>query len=470
MFDSGVQSELPAVSPPRSSAPSRRSRSSSKVRFEDDLGTDDEHETRSATSMSSRSVLMNERWGGFEVPEAEKDVGREVLYQVTQEALNELLNPIFKLREDLALSIQRTKRKREQYRSDIAASIESIRPRQLKMCIDAYQKRWRKYQNDVHPNSGVFGRDEAHAFSVFIAQWEARAWGILTTERCPRCAESGKENLIMIGPGKFCQECRQPSNYEIDYQEERSKLTKVMCQRCTEGTVWPGECCGHCGWPTKEFEEEEAKLRIILSGGRMGSRADTAKQEDRSSPEDIQISNLDGHWDPVLDLHKTVSAFNDVDPPTLERDIIQKPLDELLTISGYATIDTSSKGAPPPSDLILAESSSQEDRPDPTLPQHRPDNDDTYVQQSQTAQFMPESTKLNQQHEEAHGGATTVDEEKPPEMDTLRFYAAMDILEAEDKERGGPGRLSLKEFEELMNGKKGAALGFLGSWIDVANF
>ena len=51
---------------------SRRFRSSSKVRFEDDvIGASPASRSRSSTSVSSRSVPIGERWGGFEVPEPE---------------------------------------------------------------------------------------------------------------------------------------------------------------------------------------------------------------------------------------------------------------------------------------------------------------------------------------------------------------------------------------------------------------
>ncbi|KAI9862371.1 MAG: hypothetical protein M1824_001364 [Vezdaea acicularis] len=97
-------------------APTPRSRSSSKVRFEDELSEAEweEHETRSNTS--SRSIPMGERWGGFELPEAERDVGREILYQATQQGFNELLDQVFKKKEDLALEVIRTAEERRKWR------------------------------------------------------------------------------------------------------------------------------------------------------------------------------------------------------------------------------------------------------------------------------------------------------------------------------------------------------------------
>lgn len=93
------------------SRPSFHSRSSSRVRFAEDM---DDLDTRSNPSTSSRSVP--ERWGGMEIPDAEKDAGKEILYQVTQQSFNELLDPLFKAKEDLAVEAAETKSDRERYR------------------------------------------------------------------------------------------------------------------------------------------------------------------------------------------------------------------------------------------------------------------------------------------------------------------------------------------------------------------
>ncbi|KAK8016978.1 hypothetical protein PG993_015167 [Apiospora rasikravindrae] len=92
-------------------APSPRSRSSSKVRFVEDT---DDFDIRSNPSTSSRSVP--ERWGGMEIPDAERDAGKEILYQVTQQAFNELLDDIFKKAEDLAIRCAETRAERNKYR------------------------------------------------------------------------------------------------------------------------------------------------------------------------------------------------------------------------------------------------------------------------------------------------------------------------------------------------------------------
>ncbi|KAI9771758.1 MAG: hypothetical protein M1839_002723 [Geoglossum umbratile] len=112
-------------SPIGDSHPRLRSRSSSKVRFQDDL-TDTDYETRSNHSTSSRSAhhSIGERWGGYEMPEAERDVGKEILYQVTQQGLNEMLDPLFKEKEDLAMESFATREERKKARSDMEGKTE----------------------------------------------------------------------------------------------------------------------------------------------------------------------------------------------------------------------------------------------------------------------------------------------------------------------------------------------------------
>lgn len=95
---------------------SARSRSSSKVRFAEET---DEYEVRSNPSTSSRSVP--ERWGGMDIPDAERDMGKEILYVVTQQAFNELLDVLFKERENLAVKAAHSKEWREAYRDVLDA-------------------------------------------------------------------------------------------------------------------------------------------------------------------------------------------------------------------------------------------------------------------------------------------------------------------------------------------------------------
>lgn len=276
--------------------PSRRSRSSSKVRFQDDLATDDDHENRSATSMSSRSILVGESWGGYEVPEAEKYVGREILYQVAQESLNELLDPVFLQREDLAIIARRTKRKRELYRFQIDSFATEAMRAIVKSLMDSLQHEWR-----------------------------------LTSSKNPT-----EEDFL------------------VEYLSENSNLFPDAA-KAIAGTKDSAIAQGLSSYSFETFSAETPSQTVITE-----------------------------------------------EPPNSH--IIQASL------------------------------------PDPTLPQNRPNS-------SLSTPLLP---SLPEQR--------------------LRFLLAMEMIEAEDAERGGPGRISFDEFLELWMGDKEEKLKFVGSWIEMASF
>ena len=512
------------------SSSSRRSRSSSKVRFRDDVGTDDEHDSRSrATSISSRSIPVNERWGGF-APEPEKDVGREVLYQVTQEALNELLDPVFRLREDLALAAVRTRRMRERHRADIIDSVKE--PRAIKRHLDIYQKRWRLNKPNLQLGSlgtreieETFGADE---LLTFISRTEAGELDRVTGERCSRCKSSGVESWIWAG--KFCTSCGKPSAEAIEPTATNPKNPPVVCSKCDKRVLTPGKCCGNCGAPSKEITDEEEKLWKILRRSQEDSEEEVIQDEAelKSTPNEEAESLFPP--EALENLHSSVVAFNEANPPALEETIAQKPLEELLAESGYAPAspsNTSKSPSPPPdptlpqnrpneflesdpnlqldgiSDVATSVSASSQHNlhttqtqfpivylreppntptPDPTLPQNRPNsltppsiqtNSPTPNSNStSTPELTPKvavkdvppnnNPAQNQNSDEADDAAA--------DSNLLMYYAALDILEAEDEERGGPGRLSFAEWEDIMKGENGQALGFLGSWIEIASF
>ena len=81
-------------------------------------------------------------------PKAEKDVGREVMYQVTQEAFNELLDPLFALNEDFSAAARRTRFERKEFRACLDAMTfdEQLIKRNLS-----------EYQRDVR----LLGRESA---------------------------------------------------------------------------------------------------------------------------------------------------------------------------------------------------------------------------------------------------------------------------------------------------------------------
>lgn len=511
------------------SSSSRRSRSSSKVRFHDDICTDNEHDSRSrATSISSRSIPHNERWGGF-APEPEKDVGRDVLYQVTQEALNELLDPVFRLREDLALADVRTRNVRERHRADIITSVKE--PREIKRYLDIYQSRWRLRQQSLE--LGYFGIQEieetfgADGFLAFISRNQVGELNKQTKEHCSRCKLSGVDTWVWAGTS--CTKCGKPPAEAREPPATDPGNPPTLCSNCGKVVLYPPIWdCSNCGVLSKEIIDETEKLWKIIRGSQDGLEERQVIQDEgelKSSPNE-EVEPL---FSPktLEDLHSSVVAFNQASSLALEGTIAQKPLKDLLGESGYAAASPSStsKSPSPPSDPTLpqnrpdkafesglghqldgtsdveasASASFQHNvrtthtrtptvylreppnpaTPDPTLPQNRPNSLTTASIRpnseppTSTYNYIPKITpKVTVQGVSPtnHRPKNQSSDEATPDSDTLVYYAALDILAAEDRERGGPGRLSFAEWEEIMKGEKGQSLGFLSSWIEIASF
>ncbi|KAK3187191.1 hypothetical protein K4F52_004095 [Lecanicillium sp. MT-2017a] len=88
--------------------------------YQNGLDSATEYSDSSDDSDDERSHSRKKsRFNGL--PDAERDAGKEILYQVTQQAFNELLDVIFKQAEDAAIEAAETKWERAQFASAIEA-------------------------------------------------------------------------------------------------------------------------------------------------------------------------------------------------------------------------------------------------------------------------------------------------------------------------------------------------------------
>ncbi|KAL9633967.1 MAG: hypothetical protein Q9164_004381, partial [Protoblastenia rupestris] len=537
MFEHFTPPSPPEIEMDSTAPASRRSRSSSKVRFEDGLtADDDEHEMRSVTSMSSRSVPVNERWGGFEVPEPEEDIGREVLFQVTREAMNELLDPMFRLREDLWLEAQNSEAIRHYYREAISAAV--VQPKQIWEYLHCFLKQQR-IKSDYPSENVLHGPTDALMFRKFVRESEASQYNDLTSEMCLNCDDA------RVFFGQYCGQCRSPSiQVKQRLEDETNTLTVDKCRQCKDigqsNFVRSGRYCGACGIPSQARGCEDARLWYIISGcddwssrGKKsrphpsqapksdsdtpgddaktlvepgsveGSSIDTLlskrstplttdsaplatgnvesaiSQIDREPPTSTVTPSTEGeppsaYPEMALDLHNTVRSFNEKDL-SIEEQAAQKPLDELLKEAGYDSVDESALDS---KDALLSSPPDVHDPshtppPDPTLPQNRPNS----IHHSSLNGSAAPPSGSSSAGAEAYvppspppPPPSLQNEEESPDIATLKYWAALYLLEAEDEERGGPGRLSQKEFMEIMLGERGKGLEFLGEWMNLTTF
>jgi Ca2+-binding EF-hand superfamily protein len=103
---------------------------------------------------------------------------------------------------------------------------------------------------------------------------------------------------------------------------------------------------------------------------------------------------------------------------------------------------------------------------DPTMPQFRPNSDKELL--SRELLKKPESTHPNGSLKSSIPAKRT--SESTPSKSQVRRYAMLDEAEREIMDAGGPGRLSFKEFEELMDSAKGRKLVFVDSWFELGSF
>ena len=440
--------------------PAKRSRSSSKVRFEDDL-TDAELETRSNTSVSSRSIPIGERWGAYEVPEPEKDLGHEYLYQITQEGLNELLDPVFRQRENLAMEVLNTANERSRFRAYIKNWSTPGKLKLAELQIRRFQKEWRTsdilpipvfaaviaddlrttMKNQLKPGCSEYNNNIADLRTLGLietsddepAQLHSALWKFLA-EYAPEPNIKGSEE---VSQGKMENDQPQPSpSTKLKEDAEPSA--------------------------TSEFEDQNATPDKIprRSATAAGERKDSVSNGDQ--PDNTPEADIPP---PAMELHETVAIFNDADP-SIEEKILQAPLEDLLQESGYALID---------------DPASTPDRIDPTLPQHRPSTVPASPPLGVTTPNPPKTAYTKPPSNKRPKSISSADREVPAEFKKilfrdeatqvqLKFFAMMDFIEKEDDERGGPGRISFEEFEEIMTGPRGGRLAFLGAWIHMASF
>ena len=383
-----------------SSKQAKRSRSSSKVRFEDDL-TDAELETRSSTSMWSRSFPFGKRWGTVEMPLPEKDLGQEYLYQVTQEGLNELLDPIFKQREDLAMEIERTAKERAELRHILARWSTSRKLRLVEHQIGNFQSSWRQAEHvPTFPGQGPTIGEELQEFI-------RRSHVHFTTDYL--------RNVIdMWGFGMY-----RDSSFD-------------------HGTASTLE------FDSKKYDILDANIKDFMEHlnpdyGDQSNQPDATENHSQTTPS---------------------THLPDTDRRT--------PIETAVESTGYTLADLG---------ITLADLGIHQEEPipaaappEPTLPHHRPStlsepNTPPSNHNLQLNPSLPSATTTR------HALASEKPDFKDQQFqDKLRFLAMLEAVQREDDGRGGPGRISLEEFEEIMEGPRGERLAFIGSWVHMATY
>lgn len=208
------QSKRTKASPRRQSM---QSRSSSKVRF-DDSAIDTDYETRS--NASSRSVPVNERWGSYELGQAEADIGKDILYQAVQQGFNELLDILFKDKENDWLASHKTRELRLKFRAekeDYKQSLEQSEESKAAALKEADRQRTEELLLGGQLDPEIEGKTEALASNPNTEQFKVDLTDAETVFMEPAEASDPDDHIeLMFGsapPGAASSETQSTGSY-----------------------------------------------------------------------------------------------------------------------------------------------------------------------------------------------------------------------------------------------------------------
>ncbi|CAG7924582.1 unnamed protein product [Penicillium olsonii] len=407
---------------PESHPPSPRSRSSSKVRFQDDLTED--YDTRSNPSTSSRSIPVGERWGGFEIPEVEKDVGKEILYQVTQQGFNELLDILFKPKEDLLMEVHRTRADRKVWAREIELAEKEDPSKRAQSDVPSEER-----LEEITSERPLDDLLQRAGYSV----------------QSPVLAANTGPVLAPPSPGATASDEEDGSDSEDDEHEEGDVRPTHLAEPEHNDNIGQD----------RPFEESDTTS--VISSVDFEDNADS--QVSTAAP------SVDGdttpHFDPTLPQYRPDSHVPLPSIPAEPTVVTPEEVDEAT--SDLEDSPSTSPHSDLPAQLRLSPRTTS--LPAPPSPHSSPEAEATAPKLPPSPmQPLPPPRRISDHTPETPAP-------RRPSAKTLARWAYLDQIERETKERGGHGaRLNFEEFSRRMAADRGRRLAFVASWIEMASF
>lgn len=408
--DLSDQESLDGPSPFESHPPSPRSRSSSKVRFQDDIA--DDYDVRSNPSTSTRSIPVGERWGGFEIPEVERDVGKEILYQATQQGFNELLDLLFKHKEDLLMEVHRTRADRKAWAKEIE-EIEKLGPQ--------------KPPPKEEPEN-VHAQDEGHLQAI--------------------TSDKSLDDLLHSAGYAVESPVLEPSSPSASRPDDDVQPTHLAGPEC-EGGIGQN----------RPLENDSQTASMASS-----SNADDQLPALETKPShEVSDGRPESSIDGTPDYDPTLPQFRpDSDSPRPRLSFRDEPFVMATSSLGEVSPHTSTSDLP---SRLRLEPHGTTSLPAPQSPRSSPEAEATApkLPPSPMQPLPPSSTPVRPPQENVAP--------RRPSSRTFARWAYLNQVEREAKERGGSGaRLNFDEFTRRMGADKGRRLAFVATWIEMASF
>ena len=435
----------------------------------------------------------------------EQDYGQEVLYHVIEDSINELLDPLFSLREDIGLAVHRAQAERKKYPDQLALLRRAGFWIMLEVLINRFEQDWwartGKDLIGIENRSLITYIQGTHIYITFepsekycqkrkrhvAAQWDAvKAAGLV--DEAPHPPETLTEARRLA---RLLE--RLTNRLKIHSQDQDQNQAEVIETPPGDLSDVKDAIRALCTPPTTPASEREDFIEQTPQTEGKLPLPETAQSDPTSETSSSASVSEDAQYPTSLPDEPSSGTSFDADwptNPTLPQNLPLRTDAEELSPASMAHLSPTK---------TLSESGlyefSEADRPtDPTLPQNLPDRiippDESPEAQPQTnANDSPILSGLNEPSQNSIAAGLSQDTEpdrietnsapvkRPlspptprPSSDLLKYLSLTELLAMRDADRGGPGRISLEEFEEIMNGPKAEDLGFLGAWIEKATF
>lgn len=454
-------------------------------------------------------------------PSAEEDHGQEVLYQIIQDSINELIDPLFRVREDLITEVVRTTSDRTRFAEDIACLIEAGFWRQMEPLLLRFEHELRTsppkivydvtrttlYENEA---KGLLQRLKLHEqfkeFNPARREPSSEQNGALSAHSDPDRApiQSGdivplidlsRPDLVIVSDDlgdTLHEDPEPPIDDELEHARLQRRALRSDADRVRDDAIHAGLLRRRRRALSNEseattanliFDESERDITIHSEPKEQlddpASNADAASKSPNRSA--YEFSTLDRPTDSILPQNR---------PNAIE---VSQEISWMESSDSSSTLWPTPARPPPPN----PNPPSATELPDPTLPHNRPntisnspetDLHTTSPSPAPTSQIplthspiprppspspqVPQtSTPTAKSTKAPHRGSTSTSRPPtPPSPEKIKELALLEMLRARDERRGGWGRIGWEEFEEIMKGPKGQSLGFLGNWVEMAIF
>lgn len=459
-------------------------------------------------------------------PEAEENHGQEIIYQVIEDAINELLDPLFRMREDLDLQIIRTSEERKRFPEEITRIIDAGFWYHMLPLLQRFERKWRtNTRMTVHDRPGEAEKlmqylktseqfkkfdpsHESHDFAsgppselkeAPTARSEYEHHTRLSTPELPGASQVQEAGIFLVPVEDQAEMIVRSGMSDAELADRDFQWHQCRSEGCWQdinielmGDVM--ERRQHRDGDQRRIDND-LRLRVLRrrSLSNASSDASTAGLVFDHNEWDIVINEdpeeNPGNFTPDYNgadgsSQASTHEFKLVECPT-DPTLPQNRLDEAEAVSEQSIlfpvnlihIGSQASGLPshsPPSSPFpdtpaffpaIPTEPHQPSSPSPDIPAFFPAIPD------EPAQLAAAKPKFKEKrHFVRYGSMSRLRPHTPPPLERLKELALIEMLKDQESKRGGWGRIGWEEFEEIMKGPKGQALGFLNSWSEMAIF